>query len=117
MGYVSPAAKLANAWDTKLGGALADAISCNSVVKAFGAEDREEVRLGHVLAKWDSRTRRTWRRGTVNGTIQGVMMVSMQAGILGTGLVMWQKGLATAGDITFVLAMFFVLQGYLRSVG
>jgi ATP-binding cassette subfamily B protein len=117
MGYVSPAAKLANAWDTKLGGALADAISCNSVVKAFGAEHREEDRLGHVLAKWDSRTRRTWQRGTLNGSIQGFMMVSMQAGILGTGLVMWQKGLATPGDITFVLAMFFVLQGYLRSVG
>ncbi|MGG2474401.1 ABC transporter transmembrane domain-containing protein, partial [Rhizobium sp. BR5] len=34
MGFVSPAARLANAWDTRLGGALADAISCNSVVKA-----------------------------------------------------------------------------------
>ncbi|MGO4197653.1 ABC transporter ATP-binding protein [Rhizobium sp. YAF28] len=117
MGFVSPAARLANAWDTKLGGALADAISCNSVVKAFGAESREETLLAHVLAKWDSRTRRTWKRGTLSGTIQGFMMVSMQAGILGTGLIMWQQGLATAGDITFVLAMFFVLQGYLRDVG
>ncbi|WP_411906746.1 ABC transporter ATP-binding protein [Rhizobium mayense] len=116
-GYVSPAAKLANAWDTTLGGALADAISCNSVVKAFGAENREEERLRQVLLKWDSRTRRTWKRGTLNGTIQGFMMVSMQAGILGTGLVMWRQGLATPGDITFVLAMFFLLQGYLRSVG
>ncbi|MGO8657596.1 ABC transporter ATP-binding protein, partial [Rhizobium ruizarguesonis] len=53
MGFVSPAARLANAWDTKLGGELADAISCNSVVKAFGAESREETRLGQVLAKWD----------------------------------------------------------------
>ncbi|MGO8097201.1 ABC transporter ATP-binding protein [Rhizobium leguminosarum] len=117
MGFVSPAARLANAWDTKLGGALADAISCNSVVKAFGAEGREETRLGKVMARWDSRTRRTWKRGTLSGTIQGFMMVSMQAGILGTGLVMWQQGLATPGDITFVLAMFFVLQGYLRNVG
>ncbi|MBY3195954.1 ABC transporter ATP-binding protein [Rhizobium laguerreae] len=117
MGFVSPAARLANAWDTKLGGALADAISCNSVVKAFGAENREEGRLRHVMAKWDSRTRRTWNRGTLSGTIQGFLMVSMQAGILGTGLIMWQQGLATPGDITFVLAMFFVLQGYLRNVG
>jgi ATP-binding cassette subfamily B protein len=117
MGYVSPAARLANAWDTRLGGALADAISCNSVVKAFGAETREETRLGHVLVKWDNRTRRTWKRGTLNGTIQSFMMVSMQAGILGTGLIMWRQGLATPGDITFVLAMFFVLQGYLRDVG
>jgi len=117
MGYVSPAARLANAWDTRLGGALADAISCNSVVKAFGAETREETRLGQVLGKWDNRTRRTWKRVTINGTIQSFMMVSMQAGILGTGLIMWRQGLATPGDITFVLAMFFVLQGYLRDVG
>ncbi|KGD89200.1 ABC transporter ATP-binding protein [Rhizobium sp. YS-1r] len=117
MGFVSPAARLANAWDTKLGGALADAISCNAVVKAFGAEKREETRLSQVLARWDSRTRRTWKRGTTSGTIQGLMMVTMQAGILGTGLIMWRQGLATPGDITFVLAMFFVLQGYLRNVG
>jgi ATP-binding cassette subfamily B protein len=117
MGFVAPAASLANAWDTRLGGALADAVSCNAVVKAFGAEDREEDRLKGVLRKWDSRTRRTWRRGTLNGTIQGFMMVTMQAGLLGTGLILWQQGVASPGDITFVLAMFFVLQGYLREVG
>ena len=52
----SPAASLANTWDTRMGGALADAISCNAVVKGFGAEEREEERLGHVIAKWRSRT-------------------------------------------------------------
>jgi ATP-binding cassette subfamily B protein len=117
MGFVSPAATLANAWDTRLGGALADAVSCNSVVKAFGAETREEGRLGHVLSKWDHRTRRTWNRGNLSGAIQGFMMVGMQAGILGTGLLMWSQGLASAGDITFVLAMYFTLQGNLREVG
>ena len=45
VGYVSPAATLANAWDTRMGGALADAISCNAVVKGFGAE---EIGRAHV---------------------------------------------------------------------
>src|SRR5690606_9817824 len=40
--YVAPAATLSNSWDTRTGGALADAVSCNAVVKAFGAESREE---------------------------------------------------------------------------
>jgi len=40
VGFVAPAATLSNAWDTKVGGALADAVSCNSVSKAFGAETR-----------------------------------------------------------------------------
>src|SRR5690606_8818623 len=58
-----------------------------------------------------------WKRGNLSGTIQGFMMVTMQGTILGTGLYMWVQGLASPGDITFVLAMFFVLQGYLRDVG
>ena len=52
LGFVAPAARLANAWDTRMGGALADAISCNGVVKAFGAEEREELLLDRVIGKW-----------------------------------------------------------------
>ena len=52
LGYVAPAARLANQWDTRVGGALADAISCNAVVKAFGAEAREDARLLRVIEKW-----------------------------------------------------------------
>ncbi|MFP3561241.1 ABC transporter ATP-binding protein, partial [Paraburkholderia sp. SIMBA_049] len=87
-----PSARLANQWDTKMGGALADAISCNAVVKAFGAETREESRLARVIAKWNSRTRRTWRRGTFNGGVQGALLVAMQAAILGAALLLWARG-------------------------
>ncbi|MBK1795953.1 ABC transporter ATP-binding protein [Devosia sp. WQ 349] len=116
-GYVAPAATLANAWDTRMGGALADAVSCNSVVKAFGAEHREENRLLGVIRKWDSRTRRTWQRGTINGGVQGLMMAMMQTAILGLVIWLWTQGEATPGDIAFVLSMFFLLSGHLRDVG
>ena len=117
LGYVAPAATLANSWDTKLGGALADAISCNNVVKAFGAEAREDARLARVLGKWQSRTRRTWLIGTLNGFIQGINLLIMRGVVIGCALYLWSKGLASAGDITFVLTAFFMLQGYLRDVG
>ncbi|ENT31109.1 hypothetical protein C037_00169 [Brucella suis 63/198] len=71
LGFVAPAATLANSWDTRMGGALADSMSCNAVVKAFGAEAREDERLAMVVNKWRSRTRRTWLIGTLNGFIQG----------------------------------------------
>ncbi|AVF03180.1 MULTISPECIES: ABC transporter ATP-binding protein [Devosia] len=116
-GYVAPAATLANAWDTRMGGALADAVSCNNVVKAFGAETREEQRLHQVIGKWDHRTRRTWKRGTLSGGVQGIMMASMQTAILGLVLWLWTQGQATPGDIAFVLTMFFLLSGHLRDVG
>ncbi|MEC6999440.1 ABC transporter ATP-binding protein [Brucella abortus] len=55
LGFVAPACTLANSWDTRMGGALADSMSCNAVVKAFGAEAREDERLAMVVNKWRSR--------------------------------------------------------------
>ena len=42
MRYIAPAARVSNAWDTRVGGTLADARTCNAVVKSFGAEARED---------------------------------------------------------------------------
>lgn len=117
LGIVAPAARLGNLWDTRMGGALADAVSCNAVVKAFGAETREEARLARVIGKWRQRTRRTWVRGTLNGGLQGAMLVAMQAAMIGVALRLWANDEASVGDIAFALTMFFMLQGYLRDVG
>ncbi|WP_176046062.1 ABC transporter ATP-binding protein [Burkholderia sp. BCC1644] len=117
LGIVAPAARLGNLWDTRMGGALADAVSCNAVVKAFGAETREEARLARVIGKWRQRTRRTWVRGTFNGGLQGAMLVAMQAAMIGVALRLWANNEASVGDIAFALTMFFMLQGYLRDVG
>lgn len=117
LGFVAPMASLANRWDTKLGGSLADAVSCNMVVKGFGAESREDARLVKVLDKWKDRTARTWIRGTWNGTTQGTMLLFLRAAVIGFALILWADGNASAGDITFVLTSFFILQGYLREVG
>ena len=62
LNYVAPSARLANVWDTRMGAALADAITCNGVVKAFGAERREDARLARVVDRWAGRTARTWIR-------------------------------------------------------
>ena len=115
--YVAPAARLSNAWDTRLGGALADAVSCNLVVKAFGAETREDERIAQVLDKWRKRTWRTWSRGTNHGTSQGIALVLLRGAVVGGALWLWWQGQATAGDIVYVLTTYFVVQGYLRDVG
>ncbi len=115
--YVAPAARLANSWDTRVGGALADAISCNPVVKAYGAELREDARLAGVLAKWSLRTRRTWVRGTTSGTAQQVILLALRGAVIGLVIWLWAKGQATPGDVAFVLTSYAVVHGYLRDVG
>ena len=117
MTYVAPAARLSNQWDTRVGGVLADAVGCNAVVKGFGAEAREEARLSRVLAKWNARTLRTWMAGTWAGTAQLLALVALQAAILGTALVLWRRGEASAGDMAYVLATYFVVHSYLRDIG
>jgi ATP-binding cassette subfamily B protein len=115
--YVGPSARLSNLWDTRVGGALADAVSCNPVVKAFGAETREELRLAQVIDKWRRRTRRTWNRGTNNGSAQLVALLGLRAAIIGMALWLWWHGQATPGDLAYVLTAYLVIHGYLRDVG
>ena len=117
LNYVAPAARLSNAWDTRVGGVLADAVGCNAVVKGFGAEEREEARLDRVLAKWNGRTYRTWMAGTWAGTAQLMALVALQASIIGTALMLWRQGAASAGDIAYVLTTYLVVHSYLRDIG
>jgi ATP-binding cassette subfamily B protein len=117
LNYVAPAARLANSWDTRVGGSLADAISCNPVVKAYGAELREDARIVGVMAKWVLRTRRTWVRGTISGTAQQIVLLVMRGSVVGLAIWLWASGQASPGDIAFVLTSYSVVHGYLRDVG
>lgn len=117
LGYISPAARLSNAQDTRLGGAMADAITCNTVVKAFGAENREDFRLSRVLDKWNRRTHRTWMSVTNSGTLQLIVLLALRILIVSYAAWLWWRGHATAGDVTFVLTSYFIIHGYLRDVG
>ncbi|ALA17165.1 multidrug ABC transporter ATPase [Chelatococcus sp. CO-6] len=115
--WVAPAARLSNSWDTKLGGAMADAIGANAVVKAFGAETREDARLAALIDKWRRRTRRTWLRSSGSEALQIVTLLALRIGIVAVALWLWWRDEASAGDLATVLTMFFMVQGYLRDVG
>jgi len=117
VGHVAPAARLSNAQDTRIGAALADSITCNSVVKSFGAEEREEMRLGGVLSKWRARTFRHWKFATRSNAAQLTVLLGLRTLVTVYALLLWWRGEATAGDVTFVLTSDFVIHGYLRDIG
>jgi ATP-binding cassette subfamily B protein len=117
LNFVSPAARLSNAQDTLVGGSLADSITCNAVVKSFGAEAREDARLGRVLGKWSRRTYRHWTNGTWSGTTQMIVLLCLRASVTLYAIWLWWQGRATPGGVTFVLTSYFIVHGYLRDVG
>ena len=112
--YITPAQRKSNKYDSKVSGALADAVTCNSVVKSFAAEEREEQRLGEITSKWKRLVARTWSAHVLTGFAQNGIALSMQGAILGVGIWLWSRNRASAGDIAYVLTTFTLLNGYLR---
>jgi len=115
--YIAPAARLSNAWDTRVGGTLADALTCNAVVKSFGAEAREDARLTRVIERWRKRVRRTWQRYNYTSTAQLAVLLGLRASVIGGSLLLWIAGRASPGDVTYVLTSYYIIHAYLRDVG
>src|SRR3954465_9390002 len=114
---IAPAARVSNAWDTKVGGTLADALTCNAVVKSFGAELREDARLARVISRWRTRVRRTWLRYNYTSTAQLIVLLCVRASVVGGALLLWTAGRASPGDVTYLLTSDSIIPAYLRDVG
>jgi ATP-binding cassette subfamily B protein len=115
--YIAPAARVSNAWDTRVGGTLADALTCNAVVKSFGAEAREDARLMRVVGRWRSRVNRTWLRYNYTNAAQLSVLLCLRASVIGGALLLWIAGRASPGDVTYVLTSYYIIHAYLRDVG
>ena len=107
----------ANAADTRIGASLADAVGANASVKAFGAEEREQARLGRVTEDWRVKSERLWQRSTNAWVFQNALLYLLQVGMLGLVIREWMGGRATAGDAAFAITSYFLVSGYLRSLG
>src|SRR5712672_1286181 len=115
--YIAPAARISSAWGTRVVGTLADALTCNAVVKSFSAEAREDARLARVLSRWRGRVRRTWLRYSNTSTAQLAVLLCLRASVIGGSLLLWMAGRASPGDVTYVLSSYYIIHAYLRDVG
>ena len=104
-----------NAFDTRIGAALSDAISGNAVVKSFGAEDRETARFAQVTLGWRVAVIRTWNAFNLAGLGQNMLLFLLQAGLTGLLVWAWAHGQATPGDVGFAITSFMLMSGYMRN--
>ncbi len=115
--YVRRAQRRSVALDSRIGGALSDSIASNPTVKGFGAEAREAARIDIVTGDWRRATNITWNRYTDVWLVQNVLLSALQGGLAGLMILRWTKGLASAGDVAFVITSFLLMSGYLRNIG
>jgi len=115
--YLAPANQRFIRSDTRMGALLADSITCNAVVKAFGAEAREDRIIGDESDNWGRLARVSWGRHVNMHIAQRSMSTLMMAGMLGIAVLLWARGQATPGQITMVLTSYFVVAAYVRFLG
>jgi ATP-binding cassette subfamily B protein len=115
--YVTSANRRSVAMDSRIGAALADAVSSNPTVKGFGAEAREEARLGAITREWREATLATWNRYMTVWLVMNLILAGLQAGLTGLLVLRWSQGRAGAGDVAFVITTFLIMSGYLRNMG
>ena len=115
--YVAPANRASNDADTDMGGALADAITCNSVIKAFGSEDREDARIYESSGRWRVRARKAWLRSMDAGALQSLMILLLLGGLLSIVLTLAESGSNILDDIVYVITSYFIVNGYIRNIG
>jgi len=115
--YARPANLRSVAMDSRIGGAIADSISSNATVKSFGAEPREEARIGDITELWRRSVIVTWGRFIDLWLLHNLMLVLLQAGMTGILVSLWAKGQARAGDVAYVITAFMLMTSYLRNIG
>lgn len=114
---ISPASRLSNEWDTRIGALLTDVLGASAAVKAFAGEAREDRRLAALTAKWRRRTWRGWMRNTWSSTAQLAWLWLVRTAVTATALFYWWNGRASVGDLTFVLTAYLVVHAYLKDIG
>ncbi len=114
---LSPRFRDSAAADTKVGASLADIMTGNPTVKAFGAEEREDTLFGKVMEQWRTKAIRAWQSGVAADAGRSALRMLMMTSMIATTIWLWKSGQATPGDIVMVITTFFIIGGYLRDIG
>ena len=104
-----PARAAQSAADTRMTGALADAISNQSTIALFSGRAHERTLFGSVVDVWRAATMRMWVADNIIWAGIGLFIIVIEAGLLFGAVKLWQQGLVTIGD-------FVLIQAYLMTV-
>lgn len=114
--YLSPAFEEVNQVDSSMNGILSDAITCNSLVKAFAAEEYESIKFRKIAEEWRIKNQRLWWRIETFFSAQVGLFVIMEAVIVSVAIWLWFKGIRTAGDVITILTSFQMAQGKMGEI-
>ena len=92
-----------------LDGELVDVISNFAVVRAFGATIREQHRFGATMGQEMGARRHSLYYLEHLRLIHAVLTTLLTAGVVGYGILLWQRGQASVGDLVLLTALAFTI--------
>jgi ATP-binding cassette subfamily B protein len=90
-------------------GELVDVIGNFGVVRAFGATAREQNRIGAQVEREMTARRRSMYYLEHLRVLHAVMTAVLTAGVVAWGIVLWQRGDATVGDLVLISTLAFTI--------
>ena len=90
-------------------GELVDIISNMGVVRAFGASFREHRRIAGAIGEEMAARRRSLLYLEKLRLVHAVLTAIITAGLLAWGVLMWEHGMATAGDMVLICSLGFTI--------
>lgn len=100
--------------DTRVTGALADAISNQNTIALFSGASHEQGIFGAVVRRWRDATLRSWYADAWIWASIGLFMLLIEAGLIFGAVILWGRGLVTIGD--FVLIQAYLMTTFDRLV-
>ncbi len=95
--------------DSNVTAALADSISNHNTVQLFSGNRHEESLLATAVDRLRAAFVRTWTFDNWVYSIQSLVSISINIGLLWAALVLWQKHLITIGDFVLIQTYFIGL--------
>ena len=88
--------------DSEVGSVLSDVVSNAVTVKLFPAFTYETGRFAEVNARYGKARTKSWLRLETVVAMQAFLMVFIEIGLMYAGVLYWQRGVLTLGDVVFI---------------
>ena len=108
---------LSNIRDSKVSGALSDAITNNFNIKIFASADRESALLEEVVEKRRKITRTKWFRAMVIRTSTAILTVILEMSIFFFAIQFREQGILSIGVFVLLQIYLFRTIDQMRSIG
>lgn len=103
--------------DSKMIGTLADTISNQNTVALFAGYNHERGLFSGVVELWRKAVTRSWNADELIWSIQGILMVGIDFGLIYGAVIYWKQGLITIGDFVLIQSYLLGLFGQLNGLG